>query len=998
MPCAKAPTYRIQNAIKSRNLPYSVEWELARLVSKGIRTWEGEGENTITLEDLDFLRILAGSQKPHSEGAKKISERFLAGEKGETYRSEGEKNATDPWTEFEKEDAFAVAHPNSVSINEKGGKIHFTATLKQSSARKHSNIPEYKIELNQAELGPSCSFSRRFGSKCFFRLKIPKTIIGSDTNLIEFLCKPIILCQGVYRAFYAKEQTAFYFRTSEIWNDGLEEISPPHLSSPGFGLRQFLAQHNPIETNQGQTMAKWAARFALGLSSSIHGITLEKDQIEVIDDIKSDQGSDMTDGAGFISRRLLQKLTHIHDWPTRPSAIQVRVRGSKGLLIEHPTMDNDKLCIQLRPSLIKIQYFGPLHVAQRSIDILRTSHARSPTRINVDVIVNLHANGVPFSAFKELMTQSIDSIIRPLLNWDSDDRTALHELWLNYERSGSVLKSRRAREDVALARVSGYTERDTTEEVNEDDEEAQEFEDAMERSVEWWPDDVSGCPSSLEETIMAFIDSGFNPAINPMLREKIFAVVSKTISRNVENCTIDLPFSASAWIIPDPSGVLEPGQLFFKSSHSNLLTVDGTETDILTGNVLITRDPCRLPTDVQKWEAVDVSQLHYLKDVIVLSVKGPRRAADWLAGGDYDGDKAKLIWQPALVRDFRNADPHFADPPRDLDSYFSINNERVGDFLDRVRPMSEEQQLQEMQKFLLGSMKDQGEVGRYSSFHEYSTCVNGYDHEKTKLLAYLFTTVLDGRKTGKIIRDEVLRQHQKEFGMKKLNWKESLRKKSEGELAPQSNVNPTRNPKFIMERLVNFGKHLEETKLAELERKKQSFSNDLDHQLLAPLVEVDDMIKRNRKTGENAAADYLKKDLDLIRAHVEAMHHEHREQIRQASLQYNEKKRSNSVGAGFTNLPIQKRQDILRRLSKKFHSEPPREQFTIMSEVMVDRVKAAYAYFFDSKEAQPSRFPWNVAFRDLCSIKAGKDIKPVHKRFYDYMSMKLGKRRKHYYS
>jgi hypothetical protein len=32
-------------------------------------------------------------------------------------------------------------------------------------------------------------------------------------------------------------------------------------------------------------MAKWASRFALGLSSSIHGITLAQENIEIISDI-----------------------------------------------------------------------------------------------------------------------------------------------------------------------------------------------------------------------------------------------------------------------------------------------------------------------------------------------------------------------------------------------------------------------------------------------------------------------------------------------------------------------------------------------------------------------------------------------------------------------------------------------------------------------------------------------------------------------------------------
>lgn len=49
----------------------------------------------------------------------------------------------------------------------------------------------------------------------------------------------------------------------------------------------------------------------------------------------------------------------------------------------------------------------------------------------------------------------------------------------------------------------------------------------------------------------------------------------------------------------DPSGLLETEQVFFQCSQG-LPALDGTETNILTGDVLITRDPCRLPTDVQK--------------------------------------------------------------------------------------------------------------------------------------------------------------------------------------------------------------------------------------------------------------------------------------------------------------------------------------------------------------------------------------------------------------
>lgn len=215
------------------------------------------------------------------------------------------------------------------------------------------------------------------------------------------------------------------------------------------------------------------------------------------------------------------------------------------------------------------------------------------------------------------MKKSLEGIVQPLLNWDNDPRNAMLELWANFERAGSVIKARRAREDKSLARVKGFTELDTTEEVEEDDEEANELEEAPERSTDWWPDRVSGCPSSLEETIMEFLDSGFHPATCAMLREKAFKVVQSTIKRVIANRTIDIPLSAGAWIVPgglsdilypccletyhdvDPSGLLEPNQVFFQSSQK-LIALDGTETGIITGDVLITRDPCRLPTDVQK--------------------------------------------------------------------------------------------------------------------------------------------------------------------------------------------------------------------------------------------------------------------------------------------------------------------------------------------------------------------------------------------------------------
>jgi RNA-dependent RNA polymerase len=230
----------------------------------------------------------------------------------------------------------------------------------------------------------------------------------------------------------------------------------------------------------------------------------------------------------------------------------------QGLLVEDPDIKDESFSIKLRPSLMKIKYESPLDATHRTIDILHIAHARAPARISTDIIINLYENGVKFTSICQLMKRSIDGIVDPLLDWHLDDEDpntsdnsrASLALWVNYERAGSVIRSRRAREEVALARINGFSGGVLT---NESAQELDELEEVLEHSAEWFPDRVSGCPSSLEETIIEFLDSGFHPKTCPMLREKMNQVLHSTVSRAVENYTIELPFSASAWIIPGVS-------------------------------------------------------------------------------------------------------------------------------------------------------------------------------------------------------------------------------------------------------------------------------------------------------------------------------------------------------------------------------------------------------------------------------------------------------------
>ncbi|KAK7688074.1 hypothetical protein QCA50_008444 [Cerrena zonata] len=144
----------------------------------------------------------------------------------------------------------------------------------------------------------------------------------------------------------------------------------------------------------------------------------------------------------------------------------------------------------------------------------------------------------------------------------------------------------------------------------------------------------------------------------------------------------------------DPCGVLEPGEVHIKSSYHNLQNQEGNMTDIILGDVLLTRHPCKVPTDVQKATAVFKKELILYTDVIVISVKGHkvqdeilgRHLASMTGGGDYDGDKMQAFWDPELLKDFKPADPISATEPARVQAALVTENVTVPTVLETMKP------------------------------------------------------------------------------------------------------------------------------------------------------------------------------------------------------------------------------------------------------------------------------------------------------------------------
>ena len=179
------------------------------------------------------------------------------------------------------------------------------------------------------------------------------------------------------------------------------------------------------------------------------------------------------------------------------------------------------------------------------IDVLRGSHMQSPIQITGEIITNLGENGVPHTIFAELFCNSLSSTIDSLLDWDGQD--AMPRLWNAIAKAWHVMAGRIARESSWTARARGvvlYEKEDGCEDDEEEDT------DSVPRSTAWWGDDISGCPSTIEETVMMFLESGFHPASNSILAERLHILIKNTVKSCMGKYRVQIPMSCSAFVVP----------------------------------------------------------------------------------------------------------------------------------------------------------------------------------------------------------------------------------------------------------------------------------------------------------------------------------------------------------------------------------------------------------------------------------------------------------------
>ncbi|CAL5054478.1 unnamed protein product [Urochloa decumbens] len=95
----------------------------------------------------------------------------------------------------------------------------------------------------------------------------------------------------------------------------------------------------------------------------------------------------------------------------------------------------------------------------------------------------------------------------------------------------------------------------------------------------------------------------------------------------------------------DETRTLKYGQVFIQASDR----ADDSHKSIVTGKVVVAKNPCLHPGDIRVLHAIDVPDLHHMFDCVVFPQQGHRPHPNECSGSDLDGDIYFVSWDQSLI-------------------------------------------------------------------------------------------------------------------------------------------------------------------------------------------------------------------------------------------------------------------------------------------------------------------------------------------------------------
>ncbi|KAI1295242.1 hypothetical protein EDD11_007880 [Mortierella claussenii] len=172
-----------------------------------------------------------------------------------------------------------------------------------------------------------------------------------------------------------------------------------------------------------KSIAKYAARMGQCFSSTRAIDNLLASDVEMIEDIEY-ENHNFSDGCGRISGSLAKMIGIELEKETTPSAFQIRLGGSKGVVVYHPPLPERR--VQIRPSMKKFD------VEHYVLEVIKTS-SFIPSYLNRQIIILLSGLGVP----DKVILDHKNNMVRDLEKVEVDDTVAIRMLLQNWDENGT---------------------------------------------------------------------------------------------------------------------------------------------------------------------------------------------------------------------------------------------------------------------------------------------------------------------------------------------------------------------------------------------------------------------------------------------------------------------------------------------------------------------------------------------------------------------------------
>lgn len=528
--------------------------------------------------------------------------------------------------------------------------------------------PLFLLRLNPLRLEKSCRLNRRFGSDRFLEVLIPSTNGKGASSVLKDDASVDTLIHWLTRerhSIFGRQWAAFYTADAG-YRKPIKEVRTSPDAKPVFKERVhlFAESSNDFKTsissdihfveemlhwllqvneNQDQPFLKLFSRIQLGLSKTDPVMELEEHQIlHRAQDILSPTGKVMNDGIGCVSLSIARKVQANLGLPDLPSAIQGRMGSAKGMWIVDVRDAGTDHWIETYPSQRKWKC-AQTDRFHRTLEVNAVSHELRSAGLNLQFLPVLEDRAIDRRKMRDTIGRLMADDLRKELDSlkSSMTRPLQFRLWV-HSRGSSARAERVQHQQVPFD---------------------------------------GGLPKRDEETMNFLLDGGFNPKEQKYLQDLAFTMQKQKCDILKTKLNIRVGRSAYIYIVVDFWGILEEHEVHVAFS-SKFQDPQGQFSDVLLHDtdVLVARSPAHLPSDIQKVKAVFKTELRALKDVIVFSAKGDTPLADKLSGGDYDGDKAWVCWDPDIVGNFVNAE---VPEPADLSSFLSKDKTTFGDLVRR---------------------------------------------------------------------------------------------------------------------------------------------------------------------------------------------------------------------------------------------------------------------------------------------------------------------------